>query len=73
MNIFDLIKAATFFPTYAPGVKNWSHKMRGMNGRGNPLSFSLEDLNEINAGIDTMHKVIKKSIAHKLKHKSFIP
>lgn len=67
MNTFDLIKASTFFPKYANSVNNWSHKMRGMNGRGNPLSFSSEDLTAIKIGMDAMNKDLQKVISMEIK------
>lgn len=41
--IFKYIKAANFFPDFAPEVHNWKHKMRGFNGRGNHMEFSAQD------------------------------
>lgn len=49
--IFEYIKAAKFFPKYAPGVKNYKHKLRGKNGRGNETEFSHSDKELINSGV----------------------
>ena len=56
--IFNYIKAAAFFPTYAPGVKDWRKKMTGKNGRGNPVSFSQADNTAIKAGLKKLFKDI---------------
>ena len=55
MKTFDYIKAAAFFPDYAPKVKNWKHKMRGFNGRGNPMEFSKDDIKEITKGLKKLY------------------
>lgn len=52
--ILKYIKGANFFPVFAPGVTNWTHKMRGKDGRGNPLSFTDQDLDQIRAGIQDL-------------------
>ena len=45
--IFNYIKAAKFFPKYAPKVTNWKNKCRGKNGKGQPLDFTPADRKEI--------------------------
>lgn len=60
MQIFEYIKAAQFFPKYAPGVENWKHKLRGKNGRGNPLEFSVNDKAEIKKGLKKLFSEILK-------------
>ena len=59
--IFNYIKAAKFFPDYAPGVKDWKKKMTGRNGRGNPVTFSDQDKNEIKAGVKKLCKDLIKA------------
>lgn len=49
--VFDIIKAAKFFPKYAPEVKNWKHKLRGKDGNKKPIDFSKEDKQMIKQGI----------------------
>lgn len=49
--IFEIIKATKFFKQYAPKVQNVSHKLRGKNGRGNPVEFSDQDKTEIKKGL----------------------
>lgn len=51
MNPFTYIKAAHFFPAYAPQVSNWTAKMRGKNTRGAPLDFSPADMQAIREGL----------------------
>ncbi len=54
--IFTYIKAAQFFPKYAPLVTNWKNKCRGYNGKGTPLDFSEADKIAILRGVHKMHK-----------------
>jgi hypothetical protein len=37
------INARIFFTQYCNGVKNYTHKMRGIDGHGNPIAFSDKD------------------------------
>jgi len=53
---WKFIKAANFFPAYAPSVKDWRKKMTGKNGRGNPIDFSKEDNKAIQSGIKKLFK-----------------
>ena len=41
--IWNYIKADTFFTVYLPTLKNYKHKIRGKNGRGNPIDFSPDE------------------------------
>jgi hypothetical protein len=59
--IFTFIKAAQFFPVYAPDVINWKHKLREKNGRGNELHFSESDLKQIRAGLTKLFKDLKET------------
>jgi hypothetical protein len=54
--IFDFIKADTFFREYLPTIKNYKHKIRGKNGRGNPLSFSASEKVEIKTALNKLFK-----------------
>lgn len=54
MKLFDFIKAAKFFPTYAPQVRNWKHKLRGVDGNKKPIEFSREDIKQIKRGVRSM-------------------
>jgi hypothetical protein len=56
MKEFEFIKAAKFFPVYAPNVKNYNQKLSGKNTRGNPLDFTLQDKKEIKAGMKRLFK-----------------
>lgn len=59
--IFDYIKADQFFPKYCPKIKSYKHKMRGLNGRGNPTEFSEEELRMIQAGLKKLAKDLQLS------------
>jgi hypothetical protein len=54
MKILKYINAASFFPKYAPGVKNRKHKMRGKNSKGNKTDFTVQDKTEIIIGAQKM-------------------
>jgi hypothetical protein len=57
MDLFsNHIKAASFFPNYAPSVNDWAKKMTGKNGRGNPFGFSEADKQAIVIGLNKMKK-----------------
>lgn len=45
------MRAAKFFPAFAPGVVNWKHKLSGKNGKGKPYDFSEADRDLIEAGV----------------------
>jgi len=45
--IFNYIKADQFFPKFCPQIKSYKHKIRGKNGRGNPLKFTEAEKKEI--------------------------
>lgn len=60
MDIFKYIKAKQFFPKYAPGVTNWTHKMRRVSGnKGRPINFSDGDFEMITDGIIKMCEDLK--------------
>ena len=42
--IWKYIKADTFFKTCLPELKNYKHKIRQKNGRGNPVDFSPDEI-----------------------------
>lgn len=50
------IKADSFFRDYLPGLKNYKHKIRGKNGRGNPVEFTDQEKKEIKASVRKMAK-----------------
>ena len=56
--IWTYIKADSFFRDYLPRIKNYKHKIRGKNGRGNPVEFTDQEKKEINAAVKKMVKDI---------------
>jgi hypothetical protein len=40
---FTLVPACQFFNKYCPEVRNYTHKMRGIDGNGKPIDFSESD------------------------------
>ncbi len=52
--ILKYISAKQFFSDYAGGVKNFTHKMRGKDGNGNPISFDKHDKILIAIGLRKM-------------------
>lgn len=60
--ILKYISATNFFPDYAPEVKNYTHKMRGVDGNGKQIEFSKEDKKAIKAGIRQMAKELVSQI-----------
>lgn len=47
-NIWKYIKADSFFKDYLPHIKSHKFKIRGFNSRNNPITFSSEEVKEIN-------------------------
>ena len=66
--ITQYLNAGKFFKKYAPGVKNYYHKQRGKNGMGKPLTFSVDDLSHISAGIAKMKYDIDQEIYRKVNN-----
>jgi len=60
--IFSYIKADQFFPKYCPEIKSYKHKIRGLNGRGNPVYFSADEQKQIRKGLKML---LKDLIANK--------
>lgn len=60
--ILKHISAKHFFADYAKEVKNFTHKMRGVDGNGKPIEFSTEDKKEIKNGIKQMAADISKQL-----------
>jgi hypothetical protein len=58
--VFDFIKAARFFPKYAPQVKNYKHKLRGTDGNNKPIEFTAQDRKSIRSGIKSLIRDIPK-------------
>jgi hypothetical protein len=56
MNIWNYIKADSFFKDYLPHIKSYKHKLRGKNGRGNPVEFNESEKKEIKAALKKLFK-----------------
>ena len=52
--IWAYIKADRFFPAYCPTIKNYKNKIRGKNGRGNPIAFTKDEISQIKKAIKKM-------------------
>lgn len=60
--IFKYIVAKYFFAEYAPSVKNFKHKLRGIDGNGKAkIEFSPEDKAAIKAGIKKLTEDLRKA------------
>jgi hypothetical protein len=42
-----------FFPNYT-SIKNWKHKLRGIDGNGKEIDFNKIEKKEIKAGLEKM-------------------
>lgn len=60
--IFKYLSAKYFFKDYASGVRNFTHKMRGVDGNGKPIEFSKEDVKEIKYGLQKMTKDVSRRL-----------
>jgi hypothetical protein len=60
--IWKFIKADQFFPKYCPHIKSYKHKIRGKNGRGNPVEFTEEEKKQIRTGLKHLLKDILKGL-----------
>lgn len=60
-DIWTYIKAEKFFPKYCPEIKSHRHKIRGKNGRGNPVEFTEVEKREIKKGLKKMAAEIQKA------------
>ena len=58
--IWKFIKADIFFREYLPHIKNYKHKIRGKNGRGNPVDFTKDEKKQIKAAVKKMAADISK-------------
>lgn len=52
--VLKYISAKHFFADYCGEVKNFTHKMRGKDGNGDPIEFSADDKKLITAGLKKM-------------------
>lgn len=62
-NLFTFINATAFFPAHCPNITSWKHKLRGMNGRGNPVAFTDQELDQIQRGIERISKSFASTTA----------
>jgi hypothetical protein len=54
--IFNYINADAFFSEYLPHIKSYKHKIRGKNGRGNPIEFSSSEKKQIKSALKLLLK-----------------
>jgi hypothetical protein len=54
--VFKYMVAKEFFPKYAPRVKLFKMKMRGLDGNGKPIRFTYQDMVDIAEGIRKMQE-----------------
>ena len=40
---FKIVPAKQFFTRYCPGIPNFYHKLRGINGNNKPIDFTDEE------------------------------
>lgn len=59
---WQFIKAAQFFPIYAPEVTMYKHKIRGKDGNNKPTGFSEADKEAIRSGLDKLADQLKNAI-----------
>jgi len=60
--ILKYLSAKYFFTDYAKSVKNFTHKMRGVDGNGKPIEFTDEDKKQIKAGIKQLSSDLQKQL-----------
>ena len=60
--VLRYIVAKYFFFAYCPSVSNYSHKLRGKDGNGKPIDFSVSDKQKICAALDCMVADIKRDL-----------
>ncbi|MFT3946166.1 MAG: hypothetical protein QM763_04255 [Agriterribacter sp.] len=59
LNIWRYVKADSFFRDLLPGIKNYKRKISGKNGKGNPLSFSESEMQDVSKKLDELIKKTK--------------
>ncbi len=60
--ILKYLSAKYFFTDYAKSVKNFTHKMRGVDGNGKPIEFTEEDKKSIKTGIKHLSSDLQKQL-----------
>ena len=60
--ILKYLSAKYFFTDYAKSVKNFTHKMRGVDGNGKPIEFTDEDKKQIKSGIKQLSSDLQKQL-----------
>jgi hypothetical protein len=58
--ILKYLSAKNFFTDYAKSVKNYKHKMRGIDGNLKPIDFTDEDKKEIKAAFKKLSSDLLK-------------
>lgn len=60
VDFFRRVPARQFFTNYAPRVKRYYHKMRGVDGNKRPITFTPEDKADMQYGLQRMIDDLKK-------------
>lgn len=58
-DFFKLVPASQFFANYAPNVKRYYHKMRGIDGNKQPITWTTQDIQDIRSGIRKLSADLK--------------
>lgn len=58
--ILKYLSAKNFFTDYAKSVKNYKHKMRGVDGNQKPIDFTDSDKKEIKAAFKKLSSDLLK-------------
>lgn len=58
--ILKYLSAKNFFTDYAKSVKNYKHKMRGIDGNAKPIEFTDDDKKQIKAAVKKLSSDLLK-------------
>lgn len=59
-DFFKLVPARQFFTAYAPQVKRYYHKMRGIDGNKMPIDFTEDDKRIMKEGVKQLAEDLKR-------------
>jgi hypothetical protein len=58
--IFQYIKADQFFANYLPHIKNYKRKISGKNGKGQPLAFTDQEVEQVKQAVKNLLSDLSK-------------